>query len=204
MHKCKKRIGDNMDLLEKAVAFAVRAHEGQVRKKSGTPYILHPMEAATIAATLTDDREVLAAVMLHDTVEDTDTTLDDIRREFGDRVARLVQGETEKEYAELSREESWKLRKEESLRRLRVNDDSSVKIMWISDKLSNARSMLRIYEEQGDAMWNLFHQKDKRIQEWYYRAVADALKELSETPAYREYVILINYIFGGQHEVTAV
>lgn len=193
-----------MDLLEKSIAFALRAHEGQVRKKSGIPYILHPMEAATIASTLTDDREVLAAVMLHDTVEDTDTTLDEIRREFGDRVAQLVKGETENEYPELTREESWKLRKEESLQRLRANNDASVKIMWISDKLSNARSLLRIYEERGDEMWKLFHQKDKSVQEWYYRAVADALKELSDTPAYREYVVLINLIFGGQHEVTAV
>lgn len=194
----------DMDLLEKSIAFALRAHEGQVRKKSGIPYILHPMEAATIASTLTDDREVLAAVMLHDTVEDTDTTLDEIRREFGDRVAQLVKGETENEYPELTREESWKLRKEESLQRLRANNDASVKIMWISDKLSNARSLLRIYEERGDEMWKLFHQKDKSVQEWYYRSVADALKELSDTPAYREYVVLINLIFGGQHEVTAV
>ena len=193
-----------MDLLEKSIAFALRAHEGQVRKKSGIPYILHPMEAATIASTLTDDREVLAAVMLHDTVEDTDTTLDEIRREFGERVAQLVKGETENEYPELTREESWKLRKEESLQRLRANNDASVKIMWISDKLSNARSLLRIYEERGDEMWKLFHQKDKSVQEWYYRSVADALKELSDTPAYREYVVLINLIFGGQHEVTAV
>ncbi len=194
----------DMDLLEKSIAFALRAHEGQVRKKSGIPYILHPMEAATIASTLTDDREVLAAVMLHDTVEDTDTTLDEIRREFGERVAQLVKGETENEYPELTREESWKLRKEESLQRLRANNDASVKIMWISDKLSNARSLLRIYEERGDEMWKLFHQKDKSVQEWYYRSVADALKELSDTPAYREYVVLINLIFGGQHEVTAV
>ena len=193
-----------MDLLERAIAFALRAHEGQIRKKSGIPYILHPMEAATIASTLTDDREVLAAVMLHDTVEDTDVTLDEIRREFGERVAQLVEGETENEYPELTREESWKLRKEESLQRLRADDDDSVKIMWISDKLSNARSLLRIYEERGDEMWNLFHQKDKSVQEWYYRSVADALKELSDTPAYREYVVLINLIFGGQHEVTAV
>jgi (p)ppGpp synthase/HD superfamily hydrolase len=189
-----------MDLLEKSIAFALRAHEGQTRKKSGTPFILHPMEAVTIASTLTDDRDVLAAVMLHDTVEDTDTTLEDIRREFGDRVAQLVQGETENEYPELTREESWKLRKEESLTRLRVNQDRSVKIMWLSDKLSNARSLLRIYVERGDDMWEIFHQKDKRVQEWYYRAVADALEEFSDTPAYREYVVLIDYIFGGQHE----
>lgn len=192
-----------MTLFERSIAFALKAHEGQVRKKSGTPYLLHPMEAATIASTLTDDEEVLAAVMLHDTVEDTDVTFDDIRKEFGDRVAQLVQGETEKEYPELSREESWKLRKEESVIRLRNQADHAVKIMWLSDKLSNTRSLCRIFDEMGDTMWNLFHQKDKRIQEWYYRSVAYALSDLSETPAYREYVVLIDYLFGGSDEKAA-
>ena len=191
-----------MDLFEKSIAFALKAHEGQVRKKSGTPYILHPMEAAAIASTLTDDREVLAAVMLHDTVEDTDATLEDIRREFGERVANLVQGETEKPYTELSREESWKLRKEESVNRLRDKADHSVKIMWLSDKLSNMRSLCRLHKEQGDAMWNIFHQKDKAVQEWYYRSVGDALSDFSDTPAYREYVILMDTIFGGSDEKT--
>lgn len=194
----------NVDLLEKAIIFAVHAHNGMIREKSGTPYILHLMEATTIASTLTDDREVLAAVMLHDTVEDTDVTLDDIRHEFGDRVARLVQGETENEYHGLTREESWKLRKEESLMRLRANNDHSVKIMWLSDKLSNTRSLLRIHVQQGDKMWEMFHQKDKRVQEWYYRSVAEALSDFSETPAYREYITLINFIFGGHHEVATV
>ena len=188
----------NTDLLDRAIVFAVKAHAGTERRGKGFPYIIHPMEAVEIVATITPDQEILAAAALHDTVEDTNVTIDDIRREFGDRVEQLVHGETEKEYAELSREESWKLRKEESLTRLRANQDRSVKIMWLSDKLSNARSLLRIFEERGDAMWELFHQKDKNVQEWYYRSVADALSEFSETPAYREYVLLIDYIFGGQ------
>ena len=75
-----------MDIFEKAVAFALNAHSGQTRKLEDIPYFLHPAEAAAIAATLTCDRETLAAVILHDTVEDTDTTLDELRREFGDRV----------------------------------------------------------------------------------------------------------------------
>ena len=61
-----------MDVFEKSVAFAIKAHEGQTRKKEGIPFILHPCEAAAIAGTLTNDRDILAAVMLHDTVEDTD------------------------------------------------------------------------------------------------------------------------------------
>lgn len=192
-----------MNILERAVVFALNAHQGQMRKKSGTPYILHPMEAAAIAATLTKDQEVLAAIMLHDTIEDTDVTFEDIQAEFGDRVALLVQGETEEAYPELSREESWKLRKLESVKRLRETEDRSVKIMWLSDKLSNTRSLCRLHDERGDDMWSIFHEKDKRVQEKYYRAVAGALSEFDASPAYREYVDLLDYLFGGSDEKTA-
>lgn len=189
-----------MTLFEKAIAYALKAHEGQIRKKSGIPYILHPIEAAVIASTMTDDQEILAAVILHDTIEDTEVTEDDLRREFGDRVTRLVLGETEKEYAELSREESWKLRKEESLNRLKQTSDQAVRILWLSDKLSNMRSLCRIHDDQGDAMWEAFHEKDIPTQEWYYRSVAQTLSDMSEHQAYKEYTFLTNLLFGGSNE----
>lgn len=189
-----------MNLFEKAISFALKAHEGQIRKKSGTPYILHPIEASVIAATMTDDPEILSAVVLHDTIEDTDVTEHDLRREFGERVTQLVLGETEKEYAELSREESWKLRKEESLTRLRQTQDKAVRILWLSDKLSNIRSLCRLQAVRRDAMWDDFHQKDSRVQEWYYRSIAEVLSDLSDTQAYKEYVFLTNLLFGGAHE----
>ena len=77
-------------ILDKAIIFAVNAHRGQFRKGSDTPYILHPMEAAAIVGTMTADDEVLAAAVLHDTVEDTGTTIEQIREQFGERVAALV------------------------------------------------------------------------------------------------------------------
>ena len=120
-----------MDIFEKAVAFALNAHSGQTRKLEDIPYFLHPAEAAAIAATLTCDRETLAAVILHDTVEDTDTTLDELRREFGDRVAELVNAETEPACAGMSRAESWHYRKESSLKELSECTDREVKIMWL-------------------------------------------------------------------------
>ena len=186
-----------MDIFEKSVAFALKAHEGQVRKNENIPFILHPCEASAIAATLTDDKETLAAVMLHDTVEDTEVTLEDIRREFGDRVAKLVSGETEKPYAEMSREKSWKVRKEESLNSLKMTEDKAVKIMWLSDKLANMRSFCRQYLKNGDCIWENFNQKDKSQQEWYYRTIANLLSEFSDTAAYQEYAKLVNIVFGG-------
>lgn len=186
-----------MDIFEKSIAFALKAHEGQLRKSENIPFILHPCEAAAIAATLTADRETLAAVMLHDTVEDTAVTIEDIRREFGDRVAELVGGETEKPYAEMPREKSWRLRKEESLERLKTTGDNAVKIMWLSDKLANMRAFCRQYLKNGDRIWQNFNQKDKAQQAWYYRAIAELLSEFSDTAAYREYAELVNIVFGG-------
>ena len=186
-----------MDVFEQAMAFALKAHDGQTRKRDNTPYILHPCEAATIASILTDDREILAAVVLHDTVEDTDATLDDIREQFGNRVAMLVEGETETAYDDRPRSESWQQRKEESLEHLKNAEDVGVKIMWLSDKLSNMRSFHRQYLIQGDAMWENYHQKDKAKQEWYYRTIADLLKEFDDSPVYQEYLRLTDVIFGG-------
>ncbi len=81
-------------IFEKAVLFALKAHEGQKRKDGGV-YILHPLETAVIVGTMTNDLEVLAAAVLHDTVEDTPVTMDDIVNNFGKRVAGLVAHETE-------------------------------------------------------------------------------------------------------------
>ena len=76
-------------MINKAIAFAVKAHEGQPRKGTEIPYIFHPLEVGMIVSRITDDEEVIAAAVLHDTVEDCDTvTLDNIRKEFGDRVGR--------------------------------------------------------------------------------------------------------------------
>jgi (p)ppGpp synthase/HD superfamily hydrolase len=78
------------NLVQKAKEFATCAHEGQVRKYTGVPYILHPVEVMEIVQTVKHDDTMLAAALLHDVVEDTDCTLDDIRAEFGETVASLV------------------------------------------------------------------------------------------------------------------
>ena len=93
-------------MINKAIAFAVKAHEGQPRKGTEIPYIFHPLEVGMIVSRITDDEEVIAAAVLHDTVEDCDAVpLDDIRREFGDRVARIVGLESE------DKDKSWEERK---------------------------------------------------------------------------------------------
>ena len=184
-----------MELFDKAVIFACEKHSGQRRRLSDAPYFLHPMEVAAIVGTMSDSQELLAAAVLHDTVEDTDTTLEEIREHFGRRVSLLVMTETEDKRDSLPPEATWKLRKEETLNIIQHTKDIDVKKLWLGDKLSNIRSFCREYRKCGDSFWNNFNQKDKKQQEWYYRSIAQALSELKEYDAYREFVSLLDELF---------
>ena len=181
-------------LLDRAIIFAVRAHAGTERRGKGFPYIVHPMEAVEIVATMTRDQELLAAAALHDTVEDTDTTVEQIREEFGDRIASLVASESDIVLDGLPAEDSWHARKQAAIDRL-AHASHDAKIVALGDKLSNMRAIARDYVQQGDALWNLFHAKDPKDHEWHYRGLADALSELRDTFAYKEFEDLINQVF---------
>ena len=181
-------------LLDRAIVFAVRAHAGTERRGKGFPYIVHPMEAVEIVATMTSDQELLAAAVLHDTVEDTDTTVEQIRTEFGDRIASLVASESDIVVDGVNEEDSWHARKQAAIDRLaRASHDA--KVVALGDKLSNMRAIARDYAQQGDTLWNLFHVKDRKEHEWHYRGLAESLRELQDTFAYQEFEQLINQVF---------
>lgn len=184
----------NTALLDRAIIFAVKAHAGTERRGKGYPYIIHPLEAVEIVATMTPDQELLAAAALHDTVEDTDVTVEQIRSEFGDRIATLVADESEERPNGLSDEESWHDRKRAAINHL-ANASHDAKIVALGDKLSNMRAIARDYAEIGDALWNRFHSKNPKDHEWHYRGLADALRELSDTSAFQEFERLINQVF---------
>ena len=184
----------NTDLLDRAIVFAVKAHHNTERRGKGFPYIVHPMEAVEIVATITSDQELLAAASLHDTIEDTDVTVEDIRREFGDRIADLVHAESDQFTEGVSEEDSWHDRKQAAIDRLR-HASHDAKIVAMGDKLSNMRAIWRDYQTKGDDLWNIFHVKDKASHEWHYRGLADSLSDLSDTFAYQEFVRLINDVF---------
>ncbi|MBQ1565097.1 MAG: bifunctional (p)ppGpp synthetase/guanosine-3',5'-bis(diphosphate) 3'-pyrophosphohydrolase [Clostridia bacterium] len=188
---------EKLTLFEEAICFAVRAHHGQVRKGEMIPYICHPMEVATICATVTADQEVLAAAVLHDTVEDTDTTIGEIRDRFGLRVAALVAAETEDKRDDLPQAETWRVRKEESLVILENAKDEGVKILWLGDKLANLRSIYRSWRIDSKAVWQVFHQKDPAQHAWYYRRIAELLSDYRGTRAWQELDYVIGQIFKG-------
>ena len=176
---------------DKAVKFAVEAHQGTERRGKGYPYIIHPMEAASIVATITNDQEMLAAAVLHDTVEDTDVTIEQIRDLFGDRVAELVQHETAPLHGNLT----WREKKAVQIKQL-VDAPYDCKVVALGDKLSNMRGIAWDYRKMGDEVWKLFHAPNGKTDvEWYYRSLGRALSELSDTLAYQEFVDLLEEVF---------
>ncbi len=184
----------NTELLDRAIIFAVKAHADTERKGKGYPYIVHPMEAVEIVATMTADQELLAAAILHDTVEDTEVTVEQLRAEFGERIASLVADESDVMPEGMTEEASWHQRKQAAIDRLsKASHDA--KMVAMGDKLSNMRAIARDYAEIGDEIWNRFHTKDPKEHEWHYRGLADALRELKDTEAYREFESLINQVF---------
>ena len=186
------------DLLDRAIIFAVNAHHNTERRGKGFPYIVHPMEAVEIVATITSDQELLAAAALHDTVEDTDVTVEQIRADFGDRIAELVHAESDQINGELfngaNETETWHARKQAAIDRLAAASHDA-KIVAMGDKLSNMRAIWRDYQLKGDALWSIFHVKDKASHEWHYRGLAASLAELSDTFAYQEFMRLLNEVF---------
>ena len=184
----------NSELLDRAIVFAVHAHHNTERRGKGFPYIVHPMEAVEIVATITSDQELLAAAALHDTIEDTDVTVEDIRREFGDCIAELVHAESDQFTEGVSEEDSWHDRKQAAIDRLAAASHDA-KIVALGDKLSNMRAIWRDYQVKGDELWKIFHVTDKASHEWHYRGLAASLAELKDTFAYQEFVRLIDEVF---------
>ncbi len=181
-------------LLDTAIIFATNMHKGQFRKGTKIPYILHPLEAAAIVGTMTTDDEIIAGAALHDVVEDTDTTVEQVRELFGDRVAELVACESEDKRENLSAQSTWKIRKQETLNHLKTAP-VDVKMITLGDKLSNMRAIHRDYISVGDKLWDRFNQKDKNEHHWYYQSIADCLTELKDFQVYKEYCKLVRKTF---------
>ena len=185
-----------MELVSEAIAFAVKAHDGMRRKKSDAPYILHPMEAAVIVGTMTDDQNLIAAAALHDVVEDAGVTIEEIEENVGKRVRELGAAETEDKREDLPPASTWRIRKEESLAELKNTADIGVLMVWLGDKLANMRAIYRDFKAEGNAMWQRFNQTDVSEQAWYYCSIVTLTKALSDTSAWLEYKTLTELVFG--------
>ena len=184
-----------MERIERAMIFAAEAHDGQKRKGKNRSYVLHLMEAAVTVSMMTDDEDVIIAALLHDTLEDTNTTAGQILERFGERVAALVGAESEDKREDRPRGETWRIRKEEALQTLKAAPREA-KLVALGDKLSNVREMARDHKRIGEAPWEQFNQNDKAQHEWYYRSMFAILAEaFPDTSAVQELRDLIDGIF---------
>lgn len=179
---------------EHALEFAMTAHKGQMRKGSSIPYIVHPIETALIAMTLTRDQDVIIASLFHDIIEDTHYSAKEIEDAFGARIAYLVQMESENKRSGQNASETWKIRKQEFIDSL---DSKSYdgKIIALADKLSNMRATYQGCCNNGDHFWDRFNEKRKEMHYWYYRTIADKLREFEDTDAWQELDRLIRKVF---------
>ena len=193
---------ENLPLQDRAIMFATLKHSGQPRKGTGLPYITHVMEAMEIVSRMTDDEELRAAAVLHDTMEDTDTSKEELIHFFGNRVADLVAAESEDKRPDQPEGETWLTRKQETIHHL-SHASTEVRMLALGDKLSNVRAMHRDYQVLGEKLWERFNQKDPIKQGMYYGLLANVFWEdeiLRETPAYREYVELCSDLFSKEYD----
>lgn len=181
-------------MINKAIEFATKAHAGQMRKGTPTPFILHPLEVATIANSILtqmsiEDTDIIQAALLHDVIEDTEHTEEELRANFSKRTVDIVTMQSE------DKSKSWKERKQHTIDFLNETRDLEVKIATFSDKLSNMRALYREYQVRGENLWELFNVKVKSEHEWYYRSIWESMRVLSDTMEYKEYERLLSEVF---------
>lgn len=178
-------------MINRAVEFATKAHEGQFRKGTKRPYIVHPIEVGDIVAKMTKDEEIISAAILHDTIEDCVGITEDVLAEkFTRRVADIVARESE------DKSKTWMERKQATIDHLKYAPEE-VQMIGLADKLSNMRDIDRDYPVYGEELWNRFRMRDKHTIGWYYKGVRDVLEErFRGDEVYKEYCRLVEKNFG--------
>ena len=180
-------------MTDRAIEFATKAHEGQFRKGTRRPYIVHPIEVKEIVSTMTRDEEVISAAVLHDTIEDCKgVTREVLALGFSPRVAAMVAGESE------DKSRTWMERKTATIQSI-GNAPREVQMIGLADKLSNMRDIDRDYPVVGDELWLRFRMQSKSALAWYYKGIRDVLeKNFKGVEAYEEYCRLIEKNFGPE------
>lgn len=168
-----------MNLIEVATALAIKAHEGQFRKEARTPYVVHPIAVALILSRHGFDDHVVSAGLLHDVLEDTSVTYDELVSAVGEEVASLVASVSHN--AELP----WEEKKKDYIESIRTAGDS-VKAIATADKIANAQSLLFAYEKDGTSLWKNFNAgREKKL--WFEHTMLAMLEDEWEHPLIHEY-----------------
>ncbi len=174
--------------LQRAFRYAAEKHAGQTRKQSAVPYLSHLMAVASLVLEAGGDEDMAIAALLHDVVEDCGgmPRLREIHKQFGPRVAKIVEGCTDS-FGEPKPE--WIERKKDYLREVK-HADAETRLVSASDKLHNVRTILADYRKDGEAIWTRFSGK-KEGTLWYYRALSDEYRRRNPNRITRELEIAV-------------
>jgi len=172
----------------RAFLFAAEKHTGQVRKASTTPYIAHLMGVSSLALEFGGDEDMAIAALLHDVVEDCGGApmLKEVKRRFGSRVAKIVDGCTD---SDRDPKPPWRERKETYIRHLK-GADADTKLVSAADKLHNVRSILSDYREVGESIWARFN-GGREGTLWYYRALLKEFQRGKPNRLIREFELAV-------------
>ena len=181
-------------MISKAIETALKAHEGEPRKGTEIPYVTHPLAVGIILAKAGCTDEAVTAGILHDTVENTHISLDDVRVKFGAKVAAIVQG-----CSEPDRGATWEERKLHTIEYLK-RAPLDIKFVALADKLHNISSMASDYAEVGEELWDRFNASEEN-QRWYYEGLVVALHDDNADKAYvalhTDFATTVEQVFGA-------
>ncbi len=180
-------------VLTDAITFAAERHLGQLRKGTTMPYIVHPLAVMLILAECDpENRDLMAAGVLHDVLEDTGTSAEEMRERFGDHITDLVLSHTDDKTL------PWKERKILALKHLAAGNFEE-QALQMADKLANLRDMKRDHDKYGEAVWEKFNNPYECVA-WYYHESVEALKRMDQNEktakAYQEVREIVTELFG--------
>ncbi len=201
--------GYDFDRISRAIAFAADAHKAEFRKGTTVPYIVHPLDVLSILLKNGAGEDLAIAGVLHDVLEDTPRSRDEIKQNFGDKVCSLVEGASEEEkltkgVSNEEKKKTWKLRKQQKIDKVRESG-RDLRLLICADKLANIRDIMADYLIVGDALWSKFN-ASKDQESWYYHEMAAALvstnnrdptASIADTIMYRELDNCIRQVFGS-------
>lgn len=166
------------DRFDRAMLYATHVHGGQVRKGTSTPYVAHLLAVAATVLEYDGSEDMAIAALLHDAVEDQggEPRLSDIRNRFGDRVADIVRSCSDSVVNTCAgqQKDDTRIRKMRYIEHLETADQETL-LVSLSDKIHNARSILRDLRKVGPAVWARFN-SPKEDTLWYYRELANAFQ----------------------------
>ncbi len=180
-----------MNLKERAKAFAIKAHMGQVRKSEpDKPMIMHPISVGNLLEEYGYDDEIIAAGYLHDVVEDTKYTIEDIQNEFGEKVANLVMGASEPD-----KTLSWEERKEHTIKETKTLPLAN-KLIICADKINNLEDMMLKFEKNGKKDFSAFKRGEEQ-QKWYFTNVYESIiyNEDANLPIFKRLKNAVDNVF---------